>query len=111
MTPPSPPTYDLAEIQLKVMMGHYQVTGHARRCASELDLTEADIKGCVCGLTSAEFLKTMISKKPGGAYQDVYKTNWFGTPIYTKLTLRDPAKKAVVVSFALDESPEGRGDS
>jgi len=53
----------------------------------------------------------MPSEKPGGAFQDVYKTHWCGKPIYTKLNLSPPANKAVVISFTLDESdspPEKR---
>jgi len=71
----------------------------------------SDILECVCELTPAHFYKTMPSEKPGGAFQDVYKTHWCGKPIYTKLNLSPPANKAVVISFTLDESdspPEKR---
>lgn len=99
----SNPTYSLEDLQAKVRIGHYAITLRAAESAGEMGMDEGDIKECIRALTEADFYKTMPSDKVPGTFQDVYKTEWNGKPIYAKLTLRSPGSRAVVVSFKRDQ--------
>ncbi|MEE8551494.1 MAG: type II toxin-antitoxin system MqsR family toxin [Gemmatimonadota bacterium] len=106
MTPSALPTYSLADAQKKIELGYVQITWSALEGAAELEFDEEDIKECVCGLTTSDFDKTMPSHATPGTFQDVYKTEFYGKRVYTKLSLR-PGNKPVVVSFKRDESFHG----
>lgn len=110
MTSLMSPTYQLAQMQDKVRIGHFQIMKPAQEGAAELGLDEESIKECVCGLTPKDFYKTMPSKKVAGSFQDVYKTEFCGLPIYTKLSLSlGRGRKTVVISFTRDESAQYQG--
>ncbi len=106
MTPSASPTYSLADAQKKIELGYVQITWSALEGAAELEFDEEDIKECVCGLTAYDFYKTMASETVEGAHQDVYKTQFCGKSIYTKLSF-GPGNKSVVISFKGDESLGG----
>ncbi len=109
MPPPDAPTYPLADMQEKVACGHYQLLQGARDGAARLDLDEEDVKECICGLTAEDFYKTMPSENENvpGDFQDVYKTEFYGRLIYTKLSMNPKCgRKTVVVSFKSDEGAQ-----
>ena len=55
--------------------------------AGELGFDESDIVECVGALSSAHFYKTMEAEKRRGFWQDVYRTEYGGIPLYVKLQL------------------------
>lgn len=102
------PTYALGEIKAKIASGSWFVTGTALAGAAELEFDAVDIQACVLALSEDDFYKTMpANSRPGsGLMQDVYKTNYLGTPIYLKV---QENRHAVVISFKEDLSPKKGG--
>ena len=97
MTAPVP-TYDLAEIQLKVRAGLYWITHSARSGAAAVGLSEHDVVACVLSLTASDFYKTMVSDAVPGLWQDVYRPTYEQMALYVKLQIELDGD-AVVISF------------
>ena len=112
---PNAPTYSLADMQEKMAIGHYQIWWSAMDGAARLELDEESVKECICGLTAEDFYKTMPSENENvpGEFQDVYKPEFYGRLIYTKLSMNPKCgRKTVVVSFKSDESTQaGAGEN
>lgn len=107
----SSPTYSLSDLKKKVEIAHYAITRAASEGAGAMGMDEEDIKGCIQALTAADFYKTMPSEKVPDTYQDVYKTRWYGKPVYAKFSLSPHGGKAVVVSFKRDQTqPPGENE-
>src|SRR5947209_7644140 len=106
------PTFDLAEIKRLVKSGPfgYRIETPAVNGAGRMGLDESDIVDCLCSLNDipfaegGHFYKTMPGKLRPETFQDVYKTTYYGQPVYCKLqimTTRD-GKKAAIISFKED---------
>jgi len=104
MTRPRGPTYPLEDIKAAVEAGDWYPTVPAFETALQIYCDKADIEECVLALQPESFRKTMESEKKPGMWQDVYKTNHHGWPVYVKLQLAKTGK-TVVISFKLDEDP------
>ncbi|RKH39705.1 type II toxin-antitoxin system MqsR family toxin [Corallococcus sp. AB050B] len=94
----SKPTYDLPLFQ-KQFPTNGLITKTARRSATELGLSPDDIDDIVSNLTSADFYKSMPSKMIAGLWQDVYRTDFLGTPLYVKIQMQDSNTCAVLISL------------
>jgi len=97
----SGPTYDLARVAALVATTRYRMTGLAVKEAGELGFDESDIVECVGALSSAHFYKTMQAEKRPGFWQDVYRTEHGGIPLYMKIQLEgtNPNDLLVVIQF------------
>lgn len=105
MTPRKKPTYPLTQIQDTVRVDEtFRVTTKAFETAVEVLCDKEDIRECVLSLTSKHFRKSMDSETVPGTWQDVYKTNHHGFPVYLKLRLTERGA-GLVISFKLDENP------
>ena len=95
----SAPRYDLALVVALIAAGSYQIRGAAARGAGDLGFDESDIVECVGALVAADFYKTMEAKKRPGFWQDVYRTEHGGIPLYMKIQLEgtDPNDLFVVI--------------
>ena len=94
-------SYDLKRVVALVAAQRYRVTGVAARGAGELGFDESDIVECIGSLTPADFYKTMEAEKRAGFWQDVYRTEHGGIPLYVKVQLEgtDPDDLVVVIQF------------
>jgi hypothetical protein len=105
MTPRKKPTYPLNQIQGAVRVDEtFRVTAKAFETAVEVLCDREDVRECVLSLTSRDFHKSMESETVPGSWQDVYKTNHHGFPVYLKLRLTERGA-GLVISFKLDENP------
>lgn len=97
----SGPTYDLTRVVALIAARRYRITGLAVNEAGELGFDESDIVECVGTLSSAHFYKTMEAEKRPGFWQDVYRTEYGGIPLYVKLQLegQTPGDLLVVIQF------------
>ena len=102
MTRPRGPTYPLEDIQSAVQAGNWYPTLQAFETALQIYCDKTDIEECVLALHGRCFRKTMESEKKPGMWQDVYKTNHHGWPVYVKVQLVN-FDTTVVISFKLDE--------
>ena len=93
--------YDLTRVVTLMATTRYRLTGRAVNEAGELGFDEDDIVECVCALTSAHFYKTMEADKRPGFWQDVYRTEHGGIPLYVKGQLEgmNPDDLLVVIQF------------
>ena len=97
----SAPKYDLALVVALIAAGSYWITGAAARGAGDLGFDESDIVECVGALVAADFYKAMEAKKRPGFWQDVYRTEHGGIPLYVKVQLEglSPDELVVVIQF------------
>ena len=97
----SAPKYDLARVLALVAAGSYRITGAAARGAGDLGFDEIDIVECVGALLAADFYKRMEALKRPGFWQDVYRTEHGGIPLYVKVQLEglNPDELVVVIQF------------
>ena len=92
------PSYDLAEIQVKVAAGFYVVTDASGTGAGALGFDRTDIESCIAALDEPDFYKTMASGKRPELMLDVYRPVYEGKELYVKLQLNH-VRRAVIVSF------------
>ena len=97
----SGPTYDLARVVALIATKRYRITGLAVKEAGELGFDESDIVECVGALSSAHFYKTMDADRRPGFWQDVYRTEHGGIPLYVKVQLEgmNADELLVVIQF------------
>lgn len=97
----SGPTYDLARVAALVATKRHRITGLEVKEAGELGFDESDIVECVGALSSAHFYKTMEAEKRPGFWQDVYRTEHGGIPLYMKIQFEgtNPNDLLVVIQF------------
>jgi hypothetical protein len=95
------PTYDLARVIALLAAKCYRITGLAVKEAGELGFDESDIVECIGALSSAHFYKTMEAERRPGFWQDVYRTEHGGIPLYVKVQLEgsSPSDLLVVIQF------------
>lgn len=96
------PSHSLSDMQAAVMAGRYVLLPHVPGTALQVCCDRTDIEECILALVSEDFYKTMESEKRPGLWQDVYKRNHYGFPIYLKVQLGIDGQ-TVVISFKLDE--------
>lgn len=99
----SRPTYDLAGIKALAAAGEIDITMSAVQGARNLHLDASDILECVASLEDRDFYKSMPADLRPGLFQDVYKRQFLGFPLYVKLQI-SARRRAVVISFKQDES-------
>lgn len=94
-------THPLGRVKELIRRNAYQITTRARRDAQEIGFDEAEVVGCVIGLTPQEFHKTMPSERFPGRMQDVYRPTVSGRELYVKLQLTgsDHEEATVIISF------------
>jgi len=73
-------------------------TGVARRGAAELGMTVDDMLAVLASLTLSSFYISMTTYADSGQWQDVYRPDFRGKPLYLKLTIV-PDEQLLVVSF------------
>jgi hypothetical protein len=95
------PTYNLARVVGLLAARQYRITGLAVQGAGELGFDESDIVECVSALRATDFYKTMEAERRPGFWQDVYRTEHGGIPLYVKVQLdgRNPDELVVVIQF------------
>ena len=95
------PTSELARVLALRGMSRYRVTGLAVVGAGELGFDESDVVECVGALKADHFYKTMEAEKRPGFWQDVYRTEHGGIPLYVKVQLEgvNPDELLVVIQF------------
>ncbi|MEO7455339.1 MAG: type II toxin-antitoxin system MqsR family toxin [Gemmatimonadaceae bacterium] len=95
------PTYELALVVALISTPRYRITGRAFNEAGELGFDECDIVECVDALKAEHFYKTMEAEKRPGFWQDVYRTEHGGIPLYVKVQLEgeNPDELLVVIQF------------
>jgi hypothetical protein len=96
-----PAKYDIGRVLVLIASLRYRITGTAARGASELGFDESDIVECVNALMRSHFYKTMEAEKRPGFWQDVYRTEHGGIPLYVKIQLEglNPDELVVVIQF------------
>lgn len=79
----------------------YRITGRSVQGAGGLRFDEGDIVECVGALRASDFRKTMEAERRPGFWQDVYRTEHGGIPLYVKVQLegRNPDELVVVIQF------------
>ena len=105
MTLTKSPTYLFDRV--KQLLPHNRViTERALKTAHELGFDGEDIDQILCQeLKPEHFFKTMPAEKKPGLWQDVYKLQYLGVPLYLKLQLSASTTQVVVViSLTEDES-------
>jgi hypothetical protein len=97
----SGPTYDLVRVVELFATKRYRITGLAVQEAGELGFDESDVVECVGALSVAHFYKTMEATRRPGFWQDVYRTEHGGIPLYVKIQLEgtNPNDLLVVIQF------------
>ena len=97
----SAPTFELARVKALVLGLKYVIRSSAQRGAGELGLREQDVLACVLSLNPTSFHKSMPSLRVSGLWQDVYRPDRNGVPLYIKLQLVGdrPEDLLVVISF------------
>ena len=95
------PSYDLARVVALIAALQYRITGLAVQGAGELGFDESDIVECVGALRATDFYKTMEAERRPGFWQDVYRTEHGGIPLYVKVQLEglNPEELVVVIQF------------
>jgi hypothetical protein len=96
-----PPTYDHPRVLALIAARQYRITGGAVQGAGELGFDESDIVECVGALRASDFYKTMVAEMRPGFWQDVYRTEHGGIPLYVKVQLEglNPDELVVVIQF------------
>lgn len=98
------PWYDLDIFKGLICEGQYRITSSALQGALLLGHDSQDICECLLEyLNQTHFYKSMPAERVPGLWQDVYKINYQGFPLYLKLQI-GATGLAVIISFKEDTS-------